>query len=66
MNLPRIGQLVTVIEPAHPHVGESGRVVAYHGVLHNSVFVQFPDNPRNRDALLPADALAWEAHGVKP
>ena len=57
--LPALGTLVTIVDQAHPRVGESGKVVSFHGVLHDSVFVHFEG--ASRDELLPVDALAWEA-----
>ena len=55
--LPPLGTLVTIVDQAHPRVGESGKVVSFHGVLHDSVFVAF--DGASRDELLPSDALAW-------
>ena len=57
--LPALGTLVTIVDEAHPRVGESGKVVSFHGVLHDSVFVKMERS--DRDLLIPASALAWEA-----
>ena len=57
--LPPLGTLVTIVDQAHPRVGESGKVASYHGRLTDSVFVAFDGSAG--DELLPVDALAWEA-----